>query len=51
MRVFAALRETGNGTFRTCRDVQVESACGGSAEDVCSEGDGCGPPAKRLLAH
>lgn len=24
---------------------------GGRAEDICSEGDGRGPPAKRLLAH
>jgi hypothetical protein len=37
MSPFGAVRESGIGTFETCRDVRFESALGGKAENICSQ--------------
>jgi hypothetical protein len=41
----ATVRESAYGTFRTWRDVRLESAFGSKAEDICSQ------RVFRLLTH
>jgi hypothetical protein len=39
MALFAAPHESGCGTFRTCRDVRVESAFGGKPDLTIATAD------------